>query len=91
MTHDDRFGMDSDNDDEAIEFATYVESDDDDEDPFYMAEHNKKSSTLSFQRLSCSPVQLLRFMVPTLCILIIIVYTTVIGVLTHKRRNPVYP
>lgn len=49
-TEEERFGMESDNDDEAIEFATYVESDDDDEDPFFMADHNKKSSTLSFQR-----------------------------------------
>ncbi|KAG0175889.1 hypothetical protein DFQ29_006839, partial [Apophysomyces sp. BC1021] len=40
----------SDNEEEAIEFATYVESDDDDEDPFFMPEHNKKSSTLSFSR-----------------------------------------
>ncbi|SAM01706.1 hypothetical protein [Absidia glauca] len=88
-TEEERFGLESDNDDEAIEFATYVESDDDDEDPFFMADHNKKSSTLSFQRLSCSPVQLLRVLVPTLCILTIIVYTTVIATLTHKRRNPV--
>ncbi|KAI7861473.1 hypothetical protein BDF14DRAFT_1699274, partial [Spinellus fusiger] len=58
-------------DDDAIEFATYVESDDDDEDPFYMPEHTKKSSTLSFNNLSCSPAQVLRFTVPTVCILII--------------------
>ncbi|KAF7727236.1 hypothetical protein EC973_007849 [Apophysomyces ossiformis] len=42
----------SENEEEAIEFATYVESDDDDEDPFFMPEHNKKSSTLSFSRLN---------------------------------------
>ncbi|KAI8149098.1 hypothetical protein BJV82DRAFT_496811, partial [Fennellomyces sp. T-0311] len=60
-----------DEDEEAHEFATYVESDDDDEDPYFMPEHNRKSSTLSFSRLSCSPVQLFRFFVPTICILII--------------------
>ncbi|KAI9308312.1 hypothetical protein BJ944DRAFT_156477 [Cunninghamella echinulata] len=87
MANDDRLGIDSDNDDEAIEFATYVESDDDDEDPFYMPEHNKKSSTLSFLRLSCSPIQLLQVLVPTICILIIIIYTIVVAVLTHNRRN----
>lgn len=37
-------------DEEAHEFATYVESDDDDEDPYFMPEHTKKSSTLSISR-----------------------------------------
>ncbi|KAI8059245.1 hypothetical protein BC940DRAFT_314063 [Gongronella butleri] len=80
--------MDSENEDEALEFAIYVDSDDDDEDPFYRATHQKKSSTLSFQRLSCSPVQLLRVAVPSICIVIIVVYTIVIAVLTHKRKLP---
>ncbi|ORX61724.1 hypothetical protein DM01DRAFT_1332310 [Hesseltinella vesiculosa] len=53
-----------------------------------MPEHNKKSSTLSFQRLSCSPVQLLRVAVPSICILVIFVYTVVITTLTHKRKIP---
>ncbi|KAI9496910.1 hypothetical protein BDB00DRAFT_869139 [Zychaea mexicana] len=41
-------GNDEEDEEEAHEFATYVESDDDDEDPYYMPEHNRKSSTLSF-------------------------------------------
>lgn len=41
---------DEDDEEEAHEFATYVESDDDDEDPYFMPEHNRKSSTLSFSR-----------------------------------------
>ncbi|KAI8388888.1 uncharacterized protein BYT42DRAFT_561619 [Radiomyces spectabilis] len=81
----------SDNDDDAIEFATYVESDDDDEDPYFMPVHKKKSSTLSFSRLSCSPVQLLRFVVPAICIVIIVAYTIVIAVLTNKKRIVVTP
>lgn len=39
-----------DDDEEATDFANYVESDDDDEDPYFMPEHNKKSSTLTFSR-----------------------------------------
>ncbi|CDH52804.1 predicted protein [Lichtheimia corymbifera JMRC:FSU:9682] len=82
---------DDDDEEEAHEFATYVESDDDDEDPYFMPEHNRKSSTLSFSRLTCSPVQLFRFFVPTFCILIIFVYTIVIAVLTHQRKAPTPP
>ncbi|ORZ01245.1 hypothetical protein BCR43DRAFT_486612 [Syncephalastrum racemosum] len=77
-----------DDDEDAHEFATYVESDDDDEDPYFMPQHNKKSSTLSFRRLTCSPLQVLRFTVPAVCILTILVYTIVVAVLTHKHRLP---
>jgi hypothetical protein len=35
---------------EAIEFISYAESDDDDEDPYFMPEHNKKTSTWTFQK-----------------------------------------
>ncbi|KAI9251927.1 hypothetical protein BDA99DRAFT_521544 [Phascolomyces articulosus] len=80
--------QDEEDEEEAHEFATYVESDDDDEDPYFMPEHNKKSSTLSFSKLSCSPVQLFRFIVPAFCILVIVVYTITIAVLTHKRKLP---
>ena len=37
-------------DEDGIEFANYAESDDDDEDPYFMPEHTKKSHTLSFSR-----------------------------------------
>ncbi|KAI7849511.1 hypothetical protein BDC45DRAFT_540077 [Circinella umbellata] len=80
--------QDEEDEEEAHEFATYVESDDDDEDPYFMPEHNRKSSTLSFSKLSCSPVQLFRFIVPAFCILVIVVYTIVIAVLTQKRKLP---
>lgn len=33
---------------EAIEFISYAESDDDDEDPYFMPEHNKRTSTWTF-------------------------------------------
>ena len=42
--------QDEEDEEEAHEFATYVESDDDDEDPYFMPEHNRKSSTLSFSK-----------------------------------------
>jgi hypothetical protein len=35
---------------EAIEFISYAESDDDDEDPYFMPEHNKRTSTWTFLR-----------------------------------------
>lgn len=35
---------------EAIEFISYAESDDDDEDPYFMPEHHKRTSTWTFQR-----------------------------------------
>ncbi|OBZ86792.1 hypothetical protein A0J61_05152 [Choanephora cucurbitarum] len=73
---------------EAIEFVSYAESDDDDEDPYFMPEHNKRTSTWSFLRMTCAPIQVVRFTIPTLCILIIITYTIVIGVLTEKKKSP---
>lgn len=35
---------------EAIEFISYAESDDDDEDPYFMPQHNKRTSTWTFQK-----------------------------------------
>jgi hypothetical protein len=46
-------------DEEGIEFANYAESDDDDEDPYFMPEHTKKSHTLSFSRYATHIVCLL--------------------------------
>ncbi|KAI9283938.1 hypothetical protein BC943DRAFT_308108 [Umbelopsis sp. AD052] len=74
-------------DEEGIEFANYAESDDDDEDPYFMPEHTKKSHTLSFSSLSCSPIQVVRFTVPLICVTTILVYTIVVGVLTAQRKN----
>ncbi|OZJ05746.1 hypothetical protein BZG36_01281 [Bifiguratus adelaidae] len=44
--------MDDSDDDEGMEFQNYAESDDDDEDPFFMPTHNKRSKTLSFSHAS---------------------------------------
>ena len=91
---------------EAIEFISYAESDDDDEDPYFMPEHNKKTSTWTFQsnrkktpkkvkyikslffciRLTCAPIQVVRFTIPAVCILTIFIYTIVIAVLTEKKK-----
>ncbi|KAG2171426.1 hypothetical protein INT43_009087 [Umbelopsis isabellina] len=83
MNHDNLI----DDDEEVIEFANYAESDDDDEDPYFMPEHTKKSHTLSFSSLTCSPIQLIRFTVPAVCVTIIVVYTIVVGVLTSQRKH----
>lgn len=72
---------------EAIEFISYAESDDDDEDPYFMPEHHKRTSTWTFLRLTCAPIQVLRFTIPALCIITIITYTIVIAVLTEKKKN----
>lgn len=37
--------------------------------------------------LSCSPMQVVRFTVPAICVTTIFVYTIVIGVLTNQRRH----
>ncbi|KAI8071113.1 uncharacterized protein B0P05DRAFT_549644 [Gilbertella persicaria] len=71
---------------EAIEFISYAESDDDDEDPYFMPEHNKRTSTWTFLRMTCAPIQVVRFTIPAICILTIITYTIVIGVLTGKKK-----
>ncbi|KAI8974929.1 hypothetical protein BDB01DRAFT_748481 [Pilobolus umbonatus] len=74
---------------EAIEFISYAESDDDDEDPYFMPQHNKRTRTWTFWELTCAPIQVVRFLLPTLCILIILVYTIVVGVITEKKKeNP---
>jgi hypothetical protein len=55
----------SDNDqEETIEFISYAESDDDDEDPYFMPEHNKRTSIWTFSRF----VFFLSFGCFTLCI-----------------------
>lgn len=40
-----------------------------------------------FLRLTCAPIQVVRFLVPTVCILTIIVYTIVIAVITEKKKH----
>ncbi|KAI8967442.1 hypothetical protein BDF20DRAFT_901102 [Mycotypha africana] len=72
---------------EAIEFISYAESDDDDEDPYFMPEHNKRTSTWTFLRLTCAPIQVVRFLIPSLCIVTIIAYTITIGVITEKKKH----
>ncbi|KAK4518918.1 uncharacterized protein ATC70_009145 [Mucor velutinosus] len=71
---------------EAIEFISYAESDDDDEDPYFMPEHNKRTSTWTFLRLTCAPIQVVRFLIPAVCILTIITYTIVIAIVTEKKK-----
>lgn len=46
--------QDDGSDNEGIEFENYAESDDDDEDPYFMAVHRKKSRTFSYKWYACS-------------------------------------
>ncbi|KAG1452193.1 hypothetical protein G6F56_007885 [Rhizopus delemar] len=72
---------------EAIEFISYAESDDDDEDPYFMPQHNKRTSTWTFQKLTCAPIQVVRFTIPAVCVLTIFIYTIVIAVMTEKKKK----
>ncbi|KAI9481643.1 MAG: hypothetical protein EXX96DRAFT_567511 [Benjaminiella poitrasii] len=72
---------------EAIEFISYAESDDDDEDPYFMPEHNKRTSTWTFLRMTCAPIQVVRFLIPAICIITIIIYTIIIAVLIEKKKK----
>lgn len=38
-------------------------------------------------RLTCAPIQVVRFLIPAVCILTIITYTIVIAVVTEKKKN----
>lgn len=42
---------------------------------------------IPYNRLTCSPTQLIRFMVPATCVLIITIYTITIAVLVDQRRS----